>query len=225
MASNFPTSLDNFSNPTSGDRLDSPSHSSQHGDANDAIEALETKIGIGASSAGSASSGQFLTISGGGTSSWTTLNSLSSVTISSSTISDSTISNSLLISPEETITIVGTGSSGTVDTDVKTSGATFATADATADWVLNLRGDGSTTLNSLVAVGQSISHTYLNTNGTGVFYPTAFTIDGTAVTPSWQAAGTPTAGNANSLDAYSLTVIKTDTTPTYTVLASQTRFA
>jgi hypothetical protein len=218
MASNYPTNLDSFTNPTSGDKLDSPSHSTQHADANDAIEALETKIGIGASSAGSATTGQFLVIGGGGSSSW-------SSSLSAATISASTISSSVLTSPEETITITATASSGTVDANLITGGVTFATANATANWVLNLRGDVSTTLNSLISVGQSISHTYLNTNGTGVFYPTAFRIDGTAVTPNWQAAGTPTTGNANSLDAYSLTVIKTATTPTYTVLASQTRFA
>jgi hypothetical protein len=46
MASNFPTSLDNFTNPTSTDTLDSPPHDVQHSDANDAIEALQAKVGI-----------------------------------------------------------------------------------------------------------------------------------------------------------------------------------
>ena len=72
MASNFPTSLDNFFNPVSGDRLDNPSHSTQHSDANDAIEALEAKIGIGVSTAGSATLGQVLTAQGGGTAIWAT---------------------------------------------------------------------------------------------------------------------------------------------------------
>ena len=72
MASNFPTSLDNFTNPSSGNTLDSPSHSLQHSDINDAVEALEAKLGIGASPAGSATSGQVLTISAAGTSTWST---------------------------------------------------------------------------------------------------------------------------------------------------------
>jgi hypothetical protein len=46
MATDFPTSLDNFTNPTSSDNLDSPSHSAQHANANDAIEAIEAKVGI-----------------------------------------------------------------------------------------------------------------------------------------------------------------------------------
>jgi hypothetical protein len=50
MATNFPTSLDNLTNPASTDPTDAPSHSQQHADANDAIEALETKVGVNNSS-------------------------------------------------------------------------------------------------------------------------------------------------------------------------------
>lgn len=70
---NYPTSLDNFTNPTTTSSLDSPSHSLQHSDANDAIEALETKVGIGSSPAGSATAGHVLVASTGGTTAWTTV--------------------------------------------------------------------------------------------------------------------------------------------------------
>jgi hypothetical protein len=70
MAINFPLSLDSLSNPSSGNKLDNPSHSTQHGDANDILEALETKLGIGASSAGSATAGFPLVHSSGGTTAW-----------------------------------------------------------------------------------------------------------------------------------------------------------
>jgi len=49
MATNFPTSLDTLVNPVSGDNVNSPSHSAQHANANDAIEALEAKVGINGS--------------------------------------------------------------------------------------------------------------------------------------------------------------------------------
>lgn len=49
MATNFPTSLDSLTNPTSGDSLNSPSHSGQHANANDAIEALQAKVGVNGS--------------------------------------------------------------------------------------------------------------------------------------------------------------------------------
>ena len=47
MASTYPTSLDAFTNPTSSDLLTSPSHSQQHSDINDAMEAVQTKLAIG----------------------------------------------------------------------------------------------------------------------------------------------------------------------------------
>ncbi len=45
MSTNFPTSLDTLTNPTATDPVTSPSHSAQHANANDAIEALEAKVG------------------------------------------------------------------------------------------------------------------------------------------------------------------------------------
>ncbi len=45
MATLFPTSLDALTNPLSTDPLNSPSHANQHINANDAIEALEAKVG------------------------------------------------------------------------------------------------------------------------------------------------------------------------------------
>ena len=44
MATNFPTSVDNFTNPTANDSLNLPSHSTQHANANDAIEAVESYL-------------------------------------------------------------------------------------------------------------------------------------------------------------------------------------
>jgi hypothetical protein len=44
MATNFPTGVDTFTNPVSNDSLNSPSHSTQHANANDAIEAIENAI-------------------------------------------------------------------------------------------------------------------------------------------------------------------------------------
>jgi len=50
MATNFPTSLDSLTNPTASDSMETVSHSSQHTNANDAIEALQAKVGINGSS-------------------------------------------------------------------------------------------------------------------------------------------------------------------------------
>lgn len=49
MPTQFPVAIDNFSNPLPGDKLNAPSHSGQHTNANDAIEAIEARIGVNGS--------------------------------------------------------------------------------------------------------------------------------------------------------------------------------
>ena len=53
MATNFPASLDTLTNPTSSDSLSSPSHSAQHANVNDAVEALQAKVGVDSSAVAS----------------------------------------------------------------------------------------------------------------------------------------------------------------------------
>ena len=47
MATNYPGGIDNFSNPTATDYLDSATvpHATQHANTNDAIEAIEGELG------------------------------------------------------------------------------------------------------------------------------------------------------------------------------------
>lgn len=51
MTSNFPTSADALSNPAAGDQLSNVTtpHAAQHANANDILEAIEAKLGLGAS--------------------------------------------------------------------------------------------------------------------------------------------------------------------------------
>jgi hypothetical protein len=133
--------------------------------------------------------------------------------------------NPTLTSPKELTDISLTGATGTVNIDVSTASIEFLNAAATGNWTTNVRGNGVTTLNSLMAVGEQISVVLLNTNTAVAYYPTGFTIDGSVVAPKWLGGSAPSAGNVNSVDAYVYTIIKTAATPTYTVLASQNRFA
>jgi hypothetical protein len=73
MATNYPGSLDNFTNPTSSNTLDSPSHSLQHADLNDAVEAIETKLGAGSATPGTATALFPLVAGTAGATSWTRL--------------------------------------------------------------------------------------------------------------------------------------------------------
>jgi hypothetical protein len=139
-------------------------------------------------------------------------------------ITGGTNTSSILVSPEERTTISATAATGTVNFDAATQAVLYYTTNASANWTLNVRGNSGTTLSSMLAVGDSMTVVFLNTNGTTAYYPTAYQIDGSSVTPKWQGGTAPSAGNASAIDAYSLNIIKTASTPTYVVLASQTKF-
>jgi hypothetical protein len=125
---------------------------------------------------------------------------------------------------KETATVSATAATGTVNYDVTTQSILYYTSNASANWTLNIRGSASLSLNSLMAVGQSITVTHMVTQGATAYYNSAVTIDGSAVTPKWQSGITPNAGSANSIDTYTYAIIKT-ASATFTVLASQTRYA
>jgi hypothetical protein len=139
-------------------------------------------------------------------------------------VSNKTISKSILLGVEERTTVAAIAATGTIAYDALTQGVLYYTTNASANFTLNIRGNATTTLNSILAVGDAITVVFLNTNGATPYYPTVYQIDGSAVTPKWQGGTAPTGGNASSVDAYSLTIIKTAATPTYTVFASQTKF-
>ena len=122
-------------------------------------------------------------------------------------------------------TVSATAATGTINYDLLTQSVLYYTSDASANWTVNIRGDGSTTLDSLLDVGDSASFVFMVTQGVTPYYPTAFQVDGSSVTPKWQGGSAPSAGNASSIDVYAYTVIKTAATPTYTVLGAQTQFA
>jgi hypothetical protein len=154
-----------------------------------------------------------------------TVATIAGLTLTSPTVNTPTVTNGYIVSPKEKTTVSATAATGTVNFDVLTQGVLYYTSNASANWTLNFRGNSGTTLNSLLSVGDSWSVVFLNTSGTTAYYPTVFQIDGSAVTPKWVGGTAPTSGNVSSLDSYTFTIIKTASTPTYTVLAGQARFA
>jgi len=124
----------------------------------------------------------------------------------------------------ETITTSATAATGTINYDVTTQSVLYYTVNSSANFTINIRGNSTTTLNSILSTGQAITVVFMNTNGSTAYYNNAVTIDGSSVTPKWQGGTAPTFGNASSIDIYTYTVIKT-ASATYTVLASQVQFA
>jgi hypothetical protein len=124
----------------------------------------------------------------------------------------------------EKVTSSATAATGTLNYDVITQAVLNYTTDATGNWTLNVRGDGSNSLDSIMDTGESITIAHLVPQGATAYYNSAFEIDGSSVTPEWQGGSAPTAGNVSSIDVYSYTIIKTGAA-TFTVLAAQTQFA
>ena len=124
----------------------------------------------------------------------------------------------------EKVTIAATGTTGVTNFDVITQAVLYHTTNAAGNFTVNLRGDGSNTLNSIMDTGESVTVAFLVTNGGTPYYQSAFTIDGSSVTPEYQGGSAPSEGNANSVDVYTYTVVKTGDAA-FTVFASQTQFA
>ena len=124
----------------------------------------------------------------------------------------------------EVATVSATAATGTIAYDVTTQSVLYYTTDASGYFTVNFRGSSGTSLNTIMATGESISATFLVTNGATAYYNSAVQVDGSSVTPKWQGGTAPTSGNASSIDSYTYVIIKTGSA-TFTVLASVTKFA
>lgn len=140
------------------------------------------------------------------------------------TMTGKTLTQAILIAPEERWNVQAVAATGTVNLDVNTAGIWYYTSSATGNWTLNVRASSGASLDSILTTGDSITVVFFATQGSPAYYQTAFQIDGNSVTPKWQNGVAPSAGNANSIDIYSYTIIKTGSA-TFTAFGSQTKFA
>ena len=87
----------------------------------------------------------------------------------------------------------------------------FATSNASANHTLNFSGSATTSMNTLLATGDSVTVLWLNTNGGTAYYPNVYQVDGTTsgVSVKWSGGTAPSSGNASAIDAYSFTIVKT----------------
>lgn len=145
-------------------------------------------------------------------------------TLTNKTLSGAQVNDSTLKSPLEKWTITAGAPASSQTIDAVTSSARYFTSNATTNFALNFRGDGSTTLNDMLAVGESITFAVAVTNGSSAYYPTSIQVDGSSVSVKWSGGASVTSGNANSVDTYLFTVIKTGTSA-YSVFGQQVQFA
>lgn len=123
---------------------------------------------------------------------------------------------------EKTQITAGTAN-GTSNLDVVNGTVFLFTTNSTSTWTHNIRGDGSTTLNSLLEIGQAITVTVISKQNNTSYYTANITIDGSAQTEYWYNA-TPSSGQSTTgYDVYTWNIIKT-ADATFTVLANQSLF-
>lgn len=146
---------------------------------------------------------------------------LNSPSTTNGTSTNENQTNPIFLGQRETWNLSATAPTGTVTVSARTAVLWYFTTASTANWTFNFRGDGSNTLNSFLAVNQSVTVIAVVTNGSVGYYPTAFQIDGNAVTPTWASGVAPTAGTVNNIDVYEFMIVKTSATPTYSIVASQ----
>jgi hypothetical protein len=128
-------------------------------------------------------------------------------------------------SAQKSFATVASGAvTGATNFDAGTSADLYRTTNASADWTLNFRWSSTVSLDTAMADGDQLRLIHRVTQGATARRPTAWSIDGVAVTPKWEGGSAPAAGNANSVDVYEYVITKTGAA-TFVVFASQKRFA
>ena len=136
MATNYPGDIDDFTNPNGTDPVTAPDHAEQHSDANDAIEALQTKVGADSSTVNTTHDYKLSNVSTG--------DKVASVT-GTETLTNKTLTSPTLNTP--TINVAGlrdTNGNETIDTPATASAVNQAEIKnaATGDDVeVNAKGD------------------------------------------------------------------------------------
>ena len=130
----------------------------------------------------------------------------------------------VLTDAAEVATVSATAATGTINYDITTQSVLYYTSNASANWTVNFRASSGTSLDTAMSTGQSVTVTFLVQQGSTAYYNNAVQVDGSSVTPKYQGGTAWSAGNASSIDSYSITIIKT-ANATFTVLEAQTKFA
>lgn len=173
-----------------------------------------------------------LAIANGGTGANTLAGANIAVTTAASTFTATQTFNGTTATPAAKFTnitelanIVAGAPAATQTFYINNGAVQYYTSNAANNWAINIAFSSGTTMNAAMAVGDSISLTMMTTQGATAYYNSSVQIDGTTsgVTTKWQGSA-PTSGNASAIDSYTYVVIKT-ASATYTVLASQTKFA
>jgi hypothetical protein len=140
------------------------------------------------------------------------------------TVGNLALNNATIENIQEPANITATAANATINIDILSNVVVYCTANATGNFTVNFRGNAGTTFNNAVPANVSVSASLVTAQGATAYYNSLVQVDGSTVVPKWQGGTAPTSGNANSTDTYVYVVMKSAAN-TYTILASQTKFA
>ena len=148
------------------------------------------------------------------------------LTLGSSTtaVGNLALNNATIENIQEPANITATAANATINIDILSNVVVYCTANATGNFTVNFRGNAGTTFNNAVPANVSVSASLVTAQGATAYYNSLVQVDGSTVVPKWQGGTAPTTGNANATDTYVYVVMKSAAN-TYTILASQTKFA
>jgi hypothetical protein len=145
-----------------------------------------------------------------------------------------TLTNKTFKIAKENVTIVQSAPPTTFNFDLVTQPILMYNVDATANFTVDIRGQStlpytslatpSTTLNSLLSVGESITANLFVKNGATAYLPASYLIDGIEITPKYQSGVAFTTGNSLAIDLYVMFIVKTGNAA-WNLFVSQTKFA
>jgi hypothetical protein len=159
MATNFPTSKDVLTNPTATDKVSVVNHADQHANANDAIEALETKVGVDGSAVTTTHDYKLSNITDGDKSSSLT----GTETLTNKTLTAPTLNNAIMVAPE-----LGTPASGVATnltgtaTDLTAGDSQKTSALSSATTVVNVDSATAPTSGQVLTATNGTSATWQN---------------------------------------------------------------
>jgi hypothetical protein len=124
---------------------------------------------------------------------------------------------------KERVTINSSPANASVTFDVLTQAILYKSANATSNFTLNIRGNSTTTLNSIMNNNESLTLTFINSSGATGYYANLIQIDGVAVNPLYPLTTNPNVGTQNGKDIYTFNILKLASN-TYTVFGSRIGF-
>ena len=140
------------------------------------------------------------------------------------TVGNLALNNATIENIQEPANITAIAANATINIDILSNVVVYCTANATGNFTVNFRGNAGTTFNNAVPANVSVSASLVTAQGATAYFNSLVQVDGSTVTPKWQGGTAPTSGNANSTDTYVYVVMKSAAN-TYTILATQTKFA